>query len=37
MKNAHQEVKKTARFMTENNSNLGVEKVIEQVIKANTN
>jgi hydroxymethylpyrimidine pyrophosphatase-like HAD family hydrolase len=37
MKNAHEEVKKTARFMTENNSNLGVEKIIEQVLKAHTN
>jgi Cof subfamily protein (haloacid dehalogenase superfamily) len=37
MKNAHEKVKKTARFITENNSNLGVEKIIEQVIKANTN
>ena len=37
MKNAHEEVKKTARFMTENNSNYGVEKIIEQVLKAHTN
>lgn len=35
MKNAHEEVKKTARFMTESNSNLGVEKIIEQVINSN--
>ena len=37
MKNAHEKVKKTARFITENNSNLGVEKIIEQVLKAHTN
>lgn len=35
MKNAHEEVKRTARFMTESNSNLGVEKIIEQVINSN--
>ena len=35
MKNAHEEVKKTAHFMTESNSNLGVEKIIEQVINSN--
>ena len=34
MKNAHENVKKTARFITESNTNLGVEKIIQQVIKA---
>ena len=34
MKNAHENVKKTARFITESNTNLGVEKIIQQVIEA---
>ena len=34
MKNAHAEVKKIARFETESNDNFGVEKVLEQLIKA---
>tara|TARA_B110000003_G_scaffold208536_1_gene207401 strand:+ start:8700 stop:9512 length:813 start_codon:yes stop_codon:yes gene_type:complete len=34
MKNAHENVKKTARFITESHNNFGVEKVLNQVIKA---
>lgn len=34
MKNAHPEVKKVARFETESNHNLGVEKVIAKIIDA---
>ncbi len=34
MKNAHSEVKKTARFITDSNTNFGVEKIVDQVIKA---
>ena len=37
MKNAHEKVKQTARYITESNSNLGVEKIIEQVIKSHIN
>ena len=35
MKNAHIEVKKIARYLTESNSNLGVEKILEKVLLAN--
>ena len=34
MKNAHADIKKNARFITESNTNLGVEKIIQQVIEA---
>lgn len=34
MKNAHDDVKKTARFTTESNNDFGVEKVLQQVIRA---
>jgi len=37
MKNAHEDVKKTARFITESHNNFGVEKVLNQVIEATTN
>ena len=37
MKNAHPEVIKRARFITESNNDFGVEKVIAEIIKAKTN
>ena len=37
MKNAHEDVKKTARFITESHNNFGVEKVLNQVIEAKIN
>lgn len=37
MKNAHEEVKKAARFTTESHNNFGVEKIIDRVIDANIN
>ena len=32
MKNAHPEVKKIARYETENNDNFGVEKILQKLI-----
>lgn len=34
MKNAHDDIKKIARFETESNDNFGVEKILEQLIEA---
>lgn len=36
MKNAHEEVKKRARFQTSTNDDLGIEKIIDLVLKENS-
>lgn len=36
MKNAHEDVKKRARFETSTNDDLGIEKIIDQVLKVNS-
>ncbi|MFY9243339.1 MAG: HAD family hydrolase [Polaribacter sp.] len=35
MKNAHKEIKEIAKYLTESNDNLGVETILEKLIKAN--
>jgi Cof subfamily protein (haloacid dehalogenase superfamily) len=37
MENAHEDVKKTARFMTDSHNSFGVEKIIQQVIDSRRN
>ena len=37
MENAHEDVKKTARFMTDSHNSFGVEKIIQQVIESRRN
>ena len=37
MENAHKEVKSVARYITSNNDDFGVEKILEKLIAQKTN